>query len=592
MIKCNKYHRWGDKVKWLLNENKEWKSCWYLFNTSLIIFDSLSIISPILLGYMVDEGLQKENFHLVLELGLFLIIFTTLTQLGSYFSLISLKNTGFRMASNIKRKYYKKLDELDSTFYLEKQQGELMTIGTSDITEIINHSCWTIKTMMYTILRFLGTFAFCLYLHPTFTLLLLIPTPFILFFSIAFGKSTKSLYNNRRQKLADLNNYIQDNIEGNKIVKAFAKEKNEIEEMNQKNSSYKKINIEINDKRTFYFSFVNFFTNSMTIIFVLAGGYFIMQKEISIGNLIIFQSSLSNIKNPFLRLGKLIDRIQNFIIAKERITNLLNTEPIIKNNGIKTLPSLKVPITFKDVTVSFENNIVIKNINLTIRPGETIAFIGPTGSGKSSIANLILQFIEPSSGKVLIDGIDLKEISTKWLRGKIGYVPQQPFLFSDTIRNNICYGNDQLAQKEIEQFSQISKLTYVDDLEDQYETVIGERGVGLSGGEKQRLSLARALAVKPELLILDDITSALDIETEQMITESIKKLETPCTKIIIAQKIISVKDANQIYVISDHKILEHGTHQELLKNKKYYYDIYRIQNDQKKEDEKNESKSL
>lgn len=572
-------------MKWFLNSDKSLKTCWYLFNSSLIIFDTLSVLPPILLGYIVDEGIQKQNFKLTIYLGIFLIVFAIIRGIGSYLSVVYLDNTCHKMASNTKRNCYKKLNELDGEFYKNNTQGELITIINSDIIELRRHYSWTIKTMAHTILRFLVSFTFCLYLHPTFTLLLLIPTPLILLFSILFRKKTRPLYKSRRKKIADLNNYIQDNIEGNKVVKAFACEENEIKEMNVKNNTYKMANIEINDNRTFYFSFVNLFTNCMTVIFILAGGYFLMNGDITIGSFIIFQSSLSNIKNPFSRLGEIIDRIQNATISSEKILSLLNTKPTVKNSGTKELETLKVPIKFENVSVEFDSQKVIEDINLTINPGETIAFIGPTGSGKSTVANLILQFIEPSKGHILIGNEDIKNISTKWLRNKIGYVIQQPFLFSDTIINNICYGNENLTKEEIEKIKDASRLNYVEKLDEKYETIIGERGVGLSGGEKQRLSLARALAVKPELLILDDITSALDIETEQMITESIKKLDNNCTKIIIAQKIVSVKDADQIYVISDHKILEHGTHQELLQNKKYYYEIYKIQNNIKERGE-------
>jgi len=575
----------GGKMKWFLNNNKDLKTCWYLFNSSLIIFDTLSVLPPILLGYIVDEGIQKQNFNLTIYLGVFLIVFAIIRGIGSYLSVVSLDNVCHKLTSLTKQKCYKKLNELDGDFYKNNTQGELITIINSDIAELRRHYSWTIKTVAHTILRFLISFTFCLYLHPTFTLLLLIPTPLILLFSILFKKKTKPLYKSRRKKVADLNNYIQDNIEGNKVVKAFACEEHEILKMNEKNKIYKMANIEINDSRTFYFSFVNLFTNCMTVIFILVGGYFLMNNEITIGSFIIFQSSLSNIKNPFSRLGEIIDRIQNANISSEKILSLLKTEPKIKNTGTKKLPTLKVPIIFQNVSVEFDGQKIMEDINLTIHPGETIAFIGPTGSGKSTVANLILQFIEPSSGHILIGKDDLKDIDTKWLREKVGYVIQQPFLFSDTIINNICYGNENLTKEEVEKIKNASKLNYVDNLEDKYETIIGERGVGLSGGEKQRLSLARALAVKPELLILDDITSALDIETEQMITQSIKNLDNNCTKIIIAQKIVSVKDADQIYVISNHKILEHGTHKELLQNKKYYYEIYKIQNNIKERGE-------
>ncbi len=415
-------------------------------------------------------------------------------------------------------------------------------------------------------------------MHPLLTMIILAPTPLILLFTLLYKKKSKPLYKERRTKLSDLNNYIQDNIEGNKVVKAFSKEEDEISAMKVKNNNYKESNIKINDARTFYFSFVNFFANSMSALLILGGGFFLINGTLSIGNFIVFQGLLSAIKNPFLRIGNIMDLVQNFSVAKERIDNILKSEPVIKFTGEKTLPDLKVPITLKDVSIIFDKQTIIENVNLTIEPDKTIAFIGPTGSGKSSITNTILGFIEPSKGQVLIGDIDIKDINLNWLRSKIGYVSQQPFLFSDSIKNNITYGNDNLSEAEIEKYAQISKMDYVEKLEERYETIIGERGVGLSGGEKQRLSLARALAVKPDLLILDDITSALDIETEQLINDSIKKLDNKCTKLIIAQKIVSVKDADQIYVVSNNKILEHGTHQELLENKKYYYDIYKIQN--------------
>jgi len=189
---------------YVLNENKEWKNCWHLFNSSLVIFDSLSVIPPILIGYMVDEGLQKGNLNLVISLGIFLMCFVILRQLGSYFSAIALDKTCFHMASNIKQKCYKKLNKLDGDFYSTKEQGELMTIATSDIGEIRRHAAWTIKTVLHTLTRFTISFSFCFYLEPTFTLLLLLPTPFILIFSLLFKQKTKPLYRQRRKKLANL----------------------------------------------------------------------------------------------------------------------------------------------------------------------------------------------------------------------------------------------------------------------------------------------------------------------------------------------------------------------------------------------------
>lgn len=572
-------------MKWLLKENKKYKAEWILFNISLIIFDLCSIVSPMLLGYLIDDGLRTNNQQYTLYLGIFIILFSIVQQTGAYLSMIKLDYTCHKMASNIKQKCYQKLNELDANFYQNNFPGELITLMTSDINEIKKHLSFTTKTIAHLSLRFLGSFLFLLYINYKLTLLLMIPIPIIMLITVSYKKRTKPLYETIRDNLAVLNNHIQDNIEGNKVVKAFACEENEIKEMKNKNKEYTNIKIKTNNISKYYLSFINFFTNSITIIFIIAGGYFLINGSLSLGNLIAFQSLLGYLTNPFLNIGNIIDRILNFTISKERIMHLLEAKSLIENDKKLKVDSLLVPITFKDITVNYDNTNVIKNINLTINPGETVAFIGPTGSGKSTIASLLLRFIDPKEGNIFIGNRNIKDFDIKSIRSKIGYVAQQPFLFSDTIKNNIGYGNSNLSEKEMLNVANIAKLTYVDKLENGFDTIIGEKGVGLSGGEKQRLSLARALAVKPEILILDDVTSALDIETEQSITENLKQIHSVKTKIIIAQKTISVKDADKIYVISNHKILEQGTHEELLKNKKYYYEIYKIQNSLKEGDE-------
>lgn len=236
-----------------------------------------------------------------------------------------------------------------------------------------------------------------------------------------------------------------------------------------------------------------------------------------------------------------------------------------------------VPIEFKNVRIVYDNKVVLEKLNLKINPRETIAFIGKTGSGKSSIVNLLLGFIVPESGEVLINGKNYLDFNIKDLREKVGYVTQSSFLFSDTIYNNIRYGNIDISKKQAEKYANIACCDYIKNMPEGINTIIGEKGVGLSGGEKQRLSLARALAVKPDILLLDDITSALDIETEEKINESIKNLNYKSTKIIIASKIVSVMNADRIYVLDKGKVIESGSHQELIKNKGYYYKLYELQ---------------
>ena len=564
-------------MKWVLNYNKKYKFSYILSNILLIIFDTSSIICPILLGYIVDDGVKKGNKEIVLSISVFLVIFIIIRTLGSFFSIIKLSKVSLDITTNIKNDCYKKLNEMDNNFYKKYTPGELMTILTSDIATMRSVMINLIKKLVATILTFIISLIYCLNVNVVLTLIILFPAVFICIFSIDFVKKTKHLYKEAREQLSDLNNYIQDNIEGNKVVKAFSQEKEEIHNMEIKNSKLKDTIIDRNYKGIDYVNKVNILSRLMLIFCLFFGGLFLMKGYITIGQLVVFNSLLYALRSPFESLFDLLDQAQNFKVSKDKVQKLLMEESIIKHEGTIKPKTLLCDIEFKDVNITYNNKTILTNLNIKIKPNQTVAFIGPTGCGKSSIINLLLRFIDKSKGNILIDGIDIEKIDTKWLREKIGYVTQQPFLFSDTITNNIKYGNINLSDEDMLYVAKKAHLTYIDKLEEKYETIIGERGVGLSGGEKQRLSLARALAVKPELLILDDITSALDMETELLINESLKDINFPCTKIIIAQKIVSVKDADVIYVIDNNKIIEQGTHKELLKNKGYYYEIYKIQ---------------
>ena len=565
-------------MKWVINYDKRYKSKYIIWNIILIIFDTLGIIPSLLLGVIVDQGLKQGNNNIVLYTSIFLIVFIICKTLGSFFSIIQLSKVSLDITTEIKKDCYDKLNEMDSAFYKRYSPGELMTTMTSDIATLRRVIIHIIKKVISIFLTFIIALIYCLNVNVLLTLIVLSPAIFITIISINFIKNTKDLYEDSREKLSSLNNFIMDNIEGNKVVRSFSQEEEEIKKMKIKNNELKDILVEKSNKGLEYVSKVNFCSRSMMILCILFGSLFLMKGNITIGQLIVFNSILYALRSPFEVLFDLIDSMQSFNISKNRLYTILHEEPKIKHEGTIKPKSLLCDIEFKNVGLNIEDNCILSDINIKIKKGETIAFIGPTGSGKSIIVNLLLGFIEKTSGQILIDNHAIEDISIKWLRERIGYVSQQPFLFSDTISNNIRYGKTDLSDEEMKYYSNISHLTFVPKLEEEYETIIGERGVGLSGGEKQRLSLARALAVKPELLILDDITSALDTETELIINENLKQLSFNCTKIIIAEKILSVKDADIIYVIDNGNIIESGSHKELIKKKGYYYDIYKIQN--------------
>lgn len=563
-------------MKWIMNIEKKYKLPYYLSNICLIFFDTIGFIIPIITGYLVDKITIQNDYSNLLLITIAVIIFSLLRYLGSYFFVIKVEMLSEKITSKIKEKCYQNLNNLDYYFFEHTNRGELMTNFTSDIRQICYHIFYNVRNIITTILTFLCSFIYLLTINIPFTFILLTPGIVIGIISYYFVKSITPKYEHLWETLANSNDYISDNIEGNKVVKSFALENYEIKKMNEINKKYIAEDIDVSLLNNSFYAKVDFLSNLMSPIFLIIGSILYFNNQITLGELIIFNAYLHNLRAPFTRIGSLMNNLERYKTSKKRLQALLNAKPIIKLLGEKKLKSLNVPIEFKNVQVIYDKKIVLDNLNLKINPHETVAFIGKTGSGKSTIVNLLLGFITPKKGEILLDGENYLNYNIKDIREKIGYVTQNAFLFSDTIYNNISYGVQDLDKKEALKYARLACCYYINNLEEGIDTVIGEKGVGLSGGEKQRLSLARALAVKPDILLLDDITSALDIETEEKINESIENLDYKATKIIIASKIVSVKNADCIYVIDDGRIIEQGNHQELLKKKGYYYELYNI----------------
>ena len=318
----------------------------------------------------------------------------------------------------------------------------------------------------------------------------------------------------------------------------------------------------------------------MTLITVFIGGLFMIQGNLSAGGLSIFTSLSWALSNPMRNLGNLLNDWQRFSTCATKVMQLDLSRPAIVD-GDNTVPHDRVQgrVEFRNVSFAYDGQNVLRDVSFTAEPGQTIAIMGPTGSGKTTVIQLLARFYDVQKGEIMVDGCNVRQWKLQELRHGIGTAIQDVFLFSDTVEGNVAFGNQELTLDEVRDFARRADADgFIEKLPEGYDTIIGERGVGLSGGQRQRIALARALAMRPGILIMDDTTSAVDMETEQYIQRQLRELPYDCTKIIIAQRISSVKDADQILILRDGQITERGTHAELLRQKGYYYQTYCLQN--------------
>jgi ATP-binding cassette subfamily B protein len=314
---------------------------------------------------------------------------------------------------------------------------------------------------------------------------------------------------------------------------------------------------------------------------MLAGGYFVMQGRITFGEFSAFSALIWAVSNPMRNIGIIINDIQRFFASLSKIVEIYYAKPkIVNEHNAIDKRRYEGRIEFKHVSFKYDSNEVLHDISFSVKPGETIAIMGSTGSGKTSLVNLIPRFYDVSDGQVLVDGVDVRELELDELRSNIGIATQDVLLFSDTIDGNIAYGDPELPEDQTREYAKLAAAhDFITKMPEGYDTIVGERGVGLSGGQKQRIALARALAVRRPILILDDTTSAVDLETEEHIQKSLRELNFPCTKLIIAQRVSTTAEADRILILDGGRLIEEGTHAELLAKRGYYYDVFMLQNE-------------
>ena len=566
-------------MKWFLSFLKKykWLMVFGLFLTTIISI--LAIVNPYISGMIVDEVITGGKLALLPKLIIALLAATSIRGVLRYYYQVVFETCSQGVLYEMRDKVYRKLLQEDFAFYNRKRTGDLMSRQTGDMDAIRHFVAYVIYAVYENILLFVFALTMIFTVNVKLALCMMAVLPFTALTTSLQSKQVKPAFQRNRDCFSSLNAFVQENVSGNRVVKAFAKEDFEIEKFNKENDAFRDSQLDASKIWMRYLPVFEMLSNLLTVILMLYGGYMVIRGEITLGNMVTVNGYLWMLTVPLRMAGWWINDIQRFITSVEKIYATYTEEPNVKAPANGTVRKhFQGAVTFRDVSYQADGEDIVQDISFCVKPGQTVGIIGSTGAGKSTIMNLLCRFYDVTSGEVLVDGINVKDLDLYDLRDNIGMAMQDVFLFSDTIEGNIAYAKPDCPFEEVKHAAIMADANhFIQNLPDGYDTIVGERGVGLSGGQKQRISLARALLKDPSILILDDTTSAVDMETESYIQTQLKKIEKDCTIFIIAYRISSIKDADLILVMDNGRIIERGTHEELLQNNGYYASAFRNQ---------------
>ena len=578
------------KMAWLWENMKGYRVIYIVGILGTLVYNVMQLTVPYFTQKIIDLFLTGEEAtanlvnkrDLFFQLIITMIVLTFVRTLIVYLVCMYVEHVSQKVLYRIRVHLFDKIERQDMQFYNTYRTGDLMTRVTGDLDAVRHMIAWVIRSIVEAFALLFATAAYFFYMDWRLAISILAIAPFIMVIIVLFRNKVAPRHKALREKLSHLNTAAQENISGNRVVKAFAREDYEIKKFDTCSVEYSKTNKKTAMTWLNYFPYIEAFANLMPVVLLVVGGLFIINGRITMGEYVAFSSLIWAVQNPMRMLGNIMNEFQRFSAASDKVMEIYYSEPHIvdKENAVDLPERFRGKVEFKNVSFRYEdgNLPVLHNISFVANPGETIAIMGETGCGKTSLIQLIPRFYEPTEGEVLVDDINVNDMKLAQLRKNIGLATQDVLLYSDTIDGNIAYGDSSLTKEEVEKFAKYSAAAkFITKMPEGYDTIVGERGVGLSGGQKQRISLARALAVKPAILILDDTTSAVDMETEKQIQHSLNELDFPCTKIIIAQRVSTTKFADKILIIRDGRITESGTHEELVAKKGYYHSLVQLQ---------------
>ncbi|MBI6021899.1 ABC transporter ATP-binding protein [Clostridium perfringens] len=542
---------------------------------AMIIVLGIDSFFPYLQKIFVDDILLGSNKS---KLGLFFGVFLGLSLLRGILGYIKeflFDKFSLNVSKEIRMDLFKKIQSFEFSFFDSTNTGELMSRIGEDVDIVWETISYGLRLLIEGIILFIISVTIMMSMSPSLTIICLVILLPVGVLAILVNKKFHRNYSKISDKVADINLMAQQDIAGIRLVKAFAREKYETEKFLKVNKDYYDLNITQARILSNFLPVIDLLTNLTPVAMIIYGGYLVIKGNITMGTLLAFSSYILNLSFCVKNIGGLVNMMSQNRASMDKIFNILKRKPQITSMENSYDPDkIKGEIEFKNVSFRYNEEEVLKKINLKIPAGSTVAIMGETGCGKSSILSLIGRHYDVSSGEVLIDGVNVKKWNLDKLRENMAVVFQDTFLFSDSIKDNIDFGGNKNEDEIIEAAKDSCAYDFIKEMPEGFKTEVGERGLGLSGGQKQRLAIARALVRKTPILILDDATSALDMETEFNVLKNLSKKQDKATTFIIAHRISGVKDADIILFMKDGEIVEMGDHESLLKKKGYYYSVY------------------
>lgn len=571
-----------DLVKKFVKYYKPHKGLFFLDMACALGIASLDLIFPIFSRTLINDFIPDRNLRAIIIASL--VMFVLYILKGVFYYIVNYWGhvLGVRMEYDMRKKLFEHFQIMDVSFFDNRRTGKLMSRIVNDLNLIAELAHHGPEDLFLSVLMFIGSFIILLTIEVKLTLIIFAFLPFMLWFSIVKGVKMRGNFRQVRKKIADVNSNIENSISGVRVAKSFTNEEYELEKFDEGNIHFRNSKQDAYKTMAEFHTGINFPTNFLNLLTIALGGYFVYIGNINYGDLVAYILYINFFMEPIKRLTNFTQQFQDGMSGFERFLEILDIPPKIKDVKNPTvLNDVKGEIKVENVEFSYDDDDeskVLHNINIDIKSGTTMAIVGPSGGGKTTLCHLIPRFYDVTKGRITIDGVDIKNASIQSLRKNIGLVQQSVFLFTGTIKENIKYGNiDATDEEVVEAAKQASIHDFIMSLPNRYDTYIGERGVKLSGGQQQRISIARIFLKNPPILILDEATSALDNATEILIQKSLERLSKGRTTLVIAHRLSTIQNADEIIVLTDKGIQERGTHKSLLEKDGIYADLYNSQ---------------